>query len=191
MRLIPVAAAVAMLAAPVVAHAALAVGAKAPNFQTKGALAGKTFNLNLSSQLKKGPVVLYFFPAAFTPGCSVEAQTFASNIAEFKKSGATVIGMSADPIGKLSEFSVKDCASKFPVAVATPSVITGYDVKLTPLATWPADVQLKMAGKTARTSYVIAPDGKIIYAHTDMQNAKSHVTNTLEAVRNWQANRGK
>jgi len=191
MRLIPVAVAVAMLVAPVAGDAALHAGAKAPDFTTRGALAGKQFDLKLSNQLRKGPVVLYFFPAAFTPGCSLEARTFASNIAAFKKAGATVIGMSADPIDKLADFSTKDCASKFPVAVATPAVIAGYDVKLQPMANWPADVQLKAAGKTARTSYVIAPNGKIIYAHTDLLNAKSHVTNTLEAVRKWQLEHGK
>ena len=79
------------------AMAALAVGAKAPDFTTRGALAGKTFTLTLSHQLKRGPVVLYFFPKAFTPGCSAEAREFAEHIEDFRKAGATVIGMSGEP----------------------------------------------------------------------------------------------
>src|SRR3546814_19962507 len=93
-------------------------------------LAGKVFKLHLAEQLKKGPVVLYFFPAAFTPGCTIEAHEFAEATPEFKKAGATVIGLSADPIEKLKKFSVEECRNKFAVASASPKMITGYDVKL-------------------------------------------------------------
>jgi peroxiredoxin len=125
--------------------AALAVGAKAPEFTTRGALAGKTFTVTLSHQLKRGPVVLYFFPKAFTPGCSAEAREFAENIDKFKAAGATVIGMSADPVDDLVAFSTKECAGKFAVASAGPNIVSGYDVAL------------KMRpGMTDRTSYVIA-----------------------------------
>jgi peroxiredoxin len=188
MRFPIIAAAAALVAAPLAAQAALKTGAKAPDFQTQAALAGKQFNLQLSRQLKKGPVVLYFFPAAFTPGCTLESNQFAEATDDFRKMGATVIGMSADPIGRLSEFSVKECRNKFPVAVATPSVIQAYDVKLAAMGNLPPAVQEKMAGRTSRTSYVIAPDGKILYAFSDL-DYKDHVKNTLAAVRQWQAAR--
>ncbi|MCP1471800.1 peroxiredoxin [Sphingobium sp. OAS761] len=152
------------------AMAALAVGAKAPDFTTRGAMAGKPFTLTLSHQLKRGPVVLYFFPKAFTPGCSAEAREFAENIDKFKAAGATVIGMSADPVDDLVSFSTKECAGKFPVASAGPGIVSGYDVAL------------KMRpGMTDRTSYVIAPSGRIAFVHSEM-NYAGHVKSTLEAV---------
>lgn len=152
------------------AMAALAVGAKAPDFTTRGAMAGKTFTLTLSHQLKRGPVVLYFFPKAFTPGCSAEAREFAEHIADFKKAGATVIGMSADPVDDLVAFSTKECAGKFAVASAGPAIVSGYDVAL------------KMRpGITDRTSYVIAPSGRIAFVHSEMNYAE-HVKSTLAAV---------
>ena len=166
------------LTAALPAAAQLAPGAAAPDFTTQGALAGKAFSLNLKAQLKKGPVVLYLYPMSFTPGCSAEAQAFAAATPEFKKAGATVIGMAADPIDKLKDFSTKDCASKFAVAQATPPIIAGYDVALIRDGA--------NTGKTSRTSYVIAPDGKVIYAHSEMSPA-NHVKNTLAAVREWRA----
>ncbi|WP_278391985.1 peroxiredoxin [Sphingobium yanoikuyae] len=150
--------------------AALAVGVKAPEFTTRGALAGKTFTVTLSHQLKRGPVVLYFFPKAFTPGCSAEAREFAENIDKFKAAGATVIGMSADPVDDLVAFSTKECAGKFAVASAGPNIVSGYDVAL------------KMRpGMTDRTSYVIAPSGRIAFVHSEMSYA-GHVKSTLAAV---------
>ncbi|WP_303758905.1 peroxiredoxin [Sphingobium yanoikuyae] len=150
--------------------AALAVGAKAPEFTTRGALAGKTFTVTLSHQLKRGPVVLYFFPKAFTPGCSAEAREFAENIDKFKAAGATVIGMSADTVDDLVAFSTKECAGKFAVASAGPNIVSDYDVAL------------KMRpGMTDRTSYVIAPSGRIAFVHSEMSYA-GHVKSTLAAV---------
>ena len=174
MRKIAAAALAAILLA-MPAAAALTPGARAPAFETRGALAGKAFRLSLAEQLKKGPVVLYFFPAAFTPGCTAEAHEFAEASDDFRKAGATVIGMSADPIDKLSAFSREACRDKFAVASATPAIVSGYDVSLKPGATM-----------TSRTSYVIAPNGRILYAFTDM-NYRSHVKNTLAAVRKWRA----
>ncbi len=166
-----------MAAAP--AYAALAVGAKAPDFTTRGATAGKITPVNLKAALAKGPVVLYFFPAAFTPGCSAEARAFAEAIPEFTKAGATVIGMSADPVDVLADFSAKDCAGKFMVASAGPAVVSGYDVALP-----------RGGGRTitSRTSYVIAKNGKIAFVHNDMSYA-DHVRTTLEAVRRLSAAR--
>jgi len=102
------------------ASAALPVGAKAPDFITTGALAGKPFKIRLRNELKRGPVVLYFFPKAFTKGCTLEAHAFSEANAEFRKAGATVIGMSADDLTTLKKFSVEECRNAFPVATATP-----------------------------------------------------------------------
>lgn len=157
------------------AQAALPVGAQAPDFETRGALAGKVFTVKLSQQLKKGPVVLYFFPAAFTPGCTAEAKEFADTADEFKKHGATVIGMSADPVDKLAQFSTEACRNKFAVASAGPNVIKGYDVALK--ANFPG-----AEGKTDRTSYVIGKTGRIVYVHSALAY-QDHVKNTLAAVK--------
>jgi peroxiredoxin Q/BCP len=172
----------AALLAALPASAQLAPGATAPDFTTKGALAGKEFTLNLKKQLKKGPVVLYFYPMSFTPGCSAEAQAFAAATPDFKAAGATVIGMAADPIDKLKDFSTKDCASKFAVAQASPAVIDGYNVALVRNGTRTA--------MTTRTSYVISPQGKVLYAHSEMSPA-NHVRNTLAAVREYRASKGR
>ena len=107
-------AAVSLLAAP--ATAALKQGAKAPDITTTGALAGKPFKFHLADALKKGPVVLYFFPKAFTSGCTAEAHAFSESIDDFKKAGAQVIGMSADNLPTLEKFSVEECRNAFPVA---------------------------------------------------------------------------
>ncbi|MDB5706330.1 MAG: peroxiredoxin [Sphingomonas bacterium] len=171
------AALLATLAIAVPANAALPVGAKAPAFTTQAALGGKQFTFVLKSALRKGPVVLYFFPAAFTKGCTIEAHEFALAASDFSKNGATLIGLSADPIDKLADFSKVECREAFPVGVAAPATVTGYDVHIG-------------AGKTMtnRTSYVIAPDGKIIYALTQMSPA-GHVTGTMDAVKAWRAKR--
>jgi peroxiredoxin len=171
-RTIPLAAALALAAAP--ALAALPVGAKAPYIATQATLAGKPFPFRLSDALRKGPVVLYFYPAAFTSGCTVEAHDFAEATAEFAKLGATVIGMSADPIDTLDKFSVSECRSKFAVGSASKETIAAYDVKLPVLA------------RSNRTSFVIAPDGRIVFAYTAL-DAAGHVDKTLAAVRAWRA----
>lgn len=163
------------LAMPIAADAALAPGAKAPLFDTQAALAGKPFSFSLAQALKKGPVVLYFFPAAFTSGCTVEAHEFAEATDDFARLGATVVGMTAGNIDKIDAFSAEECRNKFAVGVATPAMIDGYDVKLALKPGW-----------TNRTSYVIAPDGKILLAYTAM-GASGHVANTMEAVKAWKA----
>jgi len=157
MRLLPIIAAVA-IAAP--AFAALAPGAQAPDFTTRGAVAGKVVNVHLADLLKKGPVVLYFFPAAFTGGCNAEAHAFAEAMPAFRKAGATVIGMSADDV-------------PITVASAGPKVIAGYNVSL----------GKQMAGRdiTKRTSYVIGRNGRIAFVHDNM-DASGHVEETLAAV---------
>lgn len=162
------------LALSVPAAAALAPGAKAPDFTTRGAVAGKVIPVHLAEQLKKGPVVLYFFPAAYTGGCNAEAHAFAEAIPQFQAAGATVIGMSADDVATLARFSAEKCAGKFAVASAGPKVVAGYDVAL----------GKQMAGRdlTKRTSYVIDRQGRIAFVHDDM-NPAEHVSQTLAAVR--------
>ncbi len=162
-------AATSILSSP--ALAALKVGSKAPNIETVGAVGGKEFKLNLAEQLRKGPVVLYFFPKAFTSGCTAEAHAFSEAIGDFKNAGAQVIGMSADNIATLKDFSVKECRSAFPVATATPATQKAYDVA------WAAH-----PGITTRTSYVIDRTGKIVMVHDDLDFSK-HVAQTLAAVK--------
>ena len=157
------------------AQAALPVGAKAPNIATRAAKGGKQFDFALNAALKKGPVVVYFFPAAFTGGCTIEAHAFAEAADDFAANGASLIGLSADPIDKLAKFSVEACRDKFPVGTASPATIKGYDVHLAPGATM-----------TNRTSYVIAPGGKVIFALTQ-NNPVGHVQGTLDAVKAYRA----
>jgi peroxiredoxin len=167
------AAALALAAAPL--SAALPVGAKAPEIQTQISLAGKAMPFSLKSALKKGPVVLYFYPAAFTKGCTIEAHEFAEATDDFNKMGATVIGMSADPIDTLNKFSVEECRNKFAVGSATADTIKAYDVILPMKPTI-----------SNRTSFVIAPDGKVIFVHSEL-SPDGHVKGTMEAVKTWRA----
>ena len=172
-RLLLAASAAAMLAA-VPATAALQQGASVPSLIAQGALNGRTINFNLQQELRKGPVVLYFFPKANTPGCNLEAKAFAERIADFRRAGAQVVGMSGDTLEDLAEFSRKECAGAFPVARATPQTIEAFDVALSMNGQRNANV-------TDRTSYVIAPDGKITMVHSDL-NWAEHVAKTLAAV---------
>ena len=158
------------LTIPALAQASLPVGAAAPDFTTQGAIGGKLFSFKLSKALQKGPVVLYFFPAAFTSGCTIEARQFALASDDFKKAGATLIGVAADPIDKLAKFSVEECRNKFAVGVASPDMISGYDVKLPVMA------------RSNRTSYVIGKNGKIAFVYSAMA-PDGHVSGTLAAVK--------
>jgi len=167
--------ALSLLISTAPAFAALSPGATAPDFATQGALAGKEFSFSLKQALKKGPVVLYFYPKSFTTGCTIEAHEFAEATPEFNKLGATVIGMSGDDIDTLKRFSTEECRDKFAVAAARPDVIKAYDVTL-PV----------MASRSNRTSYVIAPNGKIVFAYTAMK-PEGHVSGTLDAVKKWKA----
>jgi len=150
---------------------ALKVGAKAPDFTTDGALGGKAFKLHLKDALRKGPVVLYFFPKAFTKGCTLEAHAFSEATADFKKAGAQVIGMSADDLPTLQKFSVEECRNAFPVATATPAIQKAYDVA------W-----AEHPGLTTRTSYVIDKSGKVVMVHDNLDFSE-HVAKTLAAVK--------
>lgn len=157
-------------------HASLAVGAKAPNFALKAAKAGNEFNFSLAAELKKGPVVLYFFPAAFTPGCTVEAHEFAEATDKFAALGATVIGVTAGNPDRVKEFSSVECRNKFAVAAdADQKVIKAYDAVLA-----------KKPEYSDRTSYVISPNGRILMAYTDL-NPDKHVDMAMDAVKKWKA----
>jgi len=159
------------------ATAALAPGARAPDFTANGAIAGKPVSVNLKAALKKGPVVLYFFPSAFTQGCNIEAAAFAQALPDFTAAGASVIGLTAGKVDQLVQFSSEHCAGKFAVAAASPAIIKGYDVLLTKPDGTPTTI-------TSRTSFVIAPTGKVIFAHTDM-SPMDHIRMTLDAVRKY------
>lgn len=160
------------LAGPVSAE--LPVGTKAPLFATEAALGGEAFAFNLRAALAKGPVVLYFYPKAFTKGCTLEARQFAEASDEFAAAGATVIGLSADDIETLKRFSTEECRDKFAVGAATPKIIEAYDAALV------RDGQ--DTGMTERTSYVIDRSGRIVFVHSDL-DYRDHVRLTLAAVR--------
>lgn len=155
-------------------RADLPVGVQAPAFAAQGALAGKRFAFNLRAALRKGPVVLYFYPKAFTQGCTLEANAFAEASDDFHKAGATVIGMSADDLPTLERFSREACRDKFAVVAASPAVIKAYDVDL--------KRDGASTGLTTRTSYVIGKDGRVRFVHSDM-DYRHHVQMTLDAVR--------
>jgi peroxiredoxin len=173
-RFLFAAAALAAIAA-VPASATLQQGASVPSLVAQGALNGRTINFNLQQELRKGPVVLYFFPKANTPGCNLEAKAFAERIADFRRAGAQVYGMSGDTLEDLNEFSKKECAGAFPVARATPQTIQAFDVALSMGGNTNANL-------TSRTSYVIGRDGKVVAVHSDL-DWSGHVTATLAAVR--------
>jgi peroxiredoxin len=158
------------------ALAALPEGAKAPDFELSAALAGKPMTFSLAKALREGPVVLYFFPAAFTSGCTVEAHEFAEATDEFKKLNATVIGVTAGNVDRVAEFSKLECRDKFAVA-ADPGAKVAAEYQ----------TQFKTKNGTAlseRTSYVIAPDGKILLSYTDAK-PELHIQKTMNAVKAW------
>lgn len=172
--IIPGLALAALMSLP--AAAALKIGDAAPDFTTRASVGGKEFDFRLADALERGPVVLYFFPKAFTEGCTFEARAFAEASDRFKAMGATVIGISADDIATLNRFSVSECRNKFAVGSdAEQKVIKAYDA-----------VFARAPQLADRTSYVIAPGGKIIYEYTDL-NWEHHVENTLAAVEKWRA----
>src|SRR5882762_7175226 len=167
-RLFVFACVAALLATP--SYAALSVGAKAPDFRARASIGGKQFDFVLADALKKGPVVLYFYPAAFTPGCTIEAHNFADAMDDFEKLGATVIGVSHDTI------SLTECRSKFPVAAdANASIMKSYD-----------SVSRGDPEYAQRTSYVISPAGQVLFTYT-AGDPTHHVEYTMNAVKKYVA----
>jgi len=160
-----------LMAVATPAFAALKVGAPAPDFTIPASLGGKEFTFRMAEALKKGPVVVYFYPAAFTKGCSIEARDFAQAMPQYQTQGASVIGISSDNIATLNKFSVSECQGKFPVgADSDRKVMKSYDASLGFLT-----------NMASRTSYVVSQDGRIAFVHSDM-DPEGHVSKTLKAV---------
>lgn len=178
MKRLILAAAVSLSLAAAPALAALPVGAVAPLFTASGYQGGKPLSFDLAAALKKGPVVLYFFPAAHTSGCNLEAHLFADAIDQFHALGATVIGVTAGNVDQLAAFSTETehCSGKFPVA-ADPDLSIAKRYKATLII---------RPGWSDRTSYVIAPNGKVLLAYSNL-GAEHHVEQTLAAVKAWRA----
>ncbi|ACG77959.1 peroxiredoxin [Phenylobacterium zucineum HLK1] len=175
-RLVAAAALCAVIATP--AAAALKPGDKAPDFTAQGYQAGKPLTFSLAEARKKGPVVLYFFPAADTKGCNIEAKMFADAIPQFQAAGATVIGVTAGNLDKLQQISsdTDKCSGKFPVAADPGAKIAKqYDAVLAMKPDW-----------SDRTSYVIAPGGQVIHTYSKLDPSE-HVSQTLSAVKGWKA----
>lgn len=160
-----------LMAVATPAFAALKVGAPAPDFTIPASQGGKEFTFRMAEALKKGPVVVYFYPAAFTKGCSIEARDFAQAMPQYQARGASVIGISSDTIATLNKFSVSECQGKFPVGADTDrKVMKSYDASLGFLT-----------NMASRTSYVVSQDGRIAFVHSDM-DPEGHVGKTLKAV---------
>ena len=155
------------------AFAALKVDTPAPDFTASAYLAGEPFTFKLADALKQGPVVVYFFPAAHTSGCNLEAHLFSEAISKFKAAGASVVGITAGNVDQLADFSkeTEHCSGKFPVAADPGAAIAKqYDAVLALKRDW-----------SDRTSYVIAPSGLIVHVYSNM-NPKAHVQQMLDAV---------
>jgi len=182
-----------LVALPVLA--ALKTGDKAPDFSARGSLAGKEFDFSLQDALKKGPVVVYFFPSAYTKGCDLEAHTFAEQKDKFDAAGATIIGVSADSIKRLDMFSADPeyCAGKFPVASdAGQKIAASYNLTTATPKAGMADVR----GDTVdhelieRTTFVIGKDHKIVATFSSKEDNLSpdaHVAKSLEIVQHLTA----
>ena len=185
----------ALLAVP--SWAALQVGAKAPDFTATASLAGKDFTFSLKQALAKGPVVVYFYPAAYTGGCDLEAHTFATDKEKFVKAGATIIGVSADPLARLNQFSSdpKFCAGKFPVASDPNGKVAAlYDLKMIPPQKGVMDVnnQPVTHGFFPRTTFVIDRAGKVVAvlsSQADHLKPDEHVKRSLAIVERMQSAR--
>ena len=173
------------------ALAALKQGSSAPDFSAQASVAGKDFKFSLSEALKKGPVVVYFYPSAYTGGCNIEAHTFAVNHEKFDAAGASILGVSQDSIERLNDFSADPeyCAGKFPVASDPDGTIANsYDLKVMekkPGAKDTRGLEIDHAF-TERTTFVISPDSKIVAVFSssdDKISPADHVTKSLEVVK--------
>jgi peroxiredoxin len=181
--------AVLLSSAMLPAFAALQVGDAAPAFTTQASQAGKEFTYSLKDQLKKGPVVVYFYPSAYTQGCNVQARTFAVNMEKFAAAGASVVGVSMDNIDRLNQFSADPeyCAGKLPVASdADGSIAKSFSLNMRDKIPGFKDTKGNVVdhGLIERTTYVITPDGKVA-ATIETKNGITPITNvekSLEAV---------
>ena len=172
------------------AYAALDTGAKAPDFTAEASLAGKDFTFSLKQALAKGPVVVYFYPAAYTGGCDLEAHTFATEKDKFTKAGASIIGVSADSIARLNQFSSdpKYCAGKFAVASDPDGKIAAsYGLDMMPPQKGVTDVNGDTVthGFLPRTTFVIDHEGKVVATFSskrDQLTPDQHVARSLAIV---------
>ena len=172
------------------ALAALKTGDAAPDFTANGSLGGKPFTFHLKDALKKGPVVVYFYPSAYTGGCDLEAHTFAEESDKFTKVGATIIGVSADDLGRLHKFSADPafCAGKFPIASDEDTKIAQtYNLSVRPPRAGAKDVNQADINHAfiERVTFVIGKDSKILAAlssATDGLSPDQHVHKSLEIV---------
>src|SRR5579863_5727628 len=177
-----------LLCLPVLA--ALKVGDMAPNFSARGSLGGKEFDFSLDNALKKGPVVVYFFPSAYTKGCDLEAHTFSTEIDKFNAAGASVIGVSADSIARLNRFAADPdfCAGKFPVASdADKKIAASYNLATNPAKAGMTDVKGDAIDHDfiERVTFVIGKDHKIIASFSSKDDGISpdqHVAKSLAIV---------
>lgn len=173
------------------AVAALKEGDVAPDFKAPASFAGKATAFSLNETLKKGPVVVYFYPSAFTSSCNVQAHTFSVNNDKFAAAGATIVGVSLDSIARLNEFSADPefCAGKFAVAsdadgkIAKSFDLTVKDARAGMKDTRGVDID---HGFAERTTFIVAPDGKIAATVSGLSPA-ANVEKALEAVRNLAA----
>jgi thioredoxin-dependent peroxiredoxin len=172
------------------ALAALKNGDSAPDFTTQASLAGKEFKFSLKESLKKGPVVVYFYPSAYTQGCNVQAHTFSVNQEKFAAAGASVVGVSLDSIQRLNQFSADPeyCAGKFPVASdANGSIAKSYDLNVRQIAGLKDTKGNEVDhGLAERTTFVVTPDGKIAATIGGMTPTEN-VMKALEAVQQLKA----
>lgn len=169
------------------ALAALKTGEPAPDFVAQAALAGKTFTYSLADARRKGPVVVYFYPSAFTSGCNAQAHYFAVNMAKFNEAGATVVGVSLDNIDRLKDFSADPeyCGGKVPVASDADGKIAGtYHLKVDPEEKGFKDTRGVEVGHgfTERTTFIVLPDGKVA-ATVGGLSPSANVDRALEEVR--------
>ncbi|HVW74689.1 MAG TPA: peroxiredoxin [Rhizomicrobium sp.] len=172
------------------ALAALKPGDMAPDFTAQGSLGGQPFTFHLKDALKKGPVVVYFYPSAYTGGCDLEAHTFAEEADKFASAGATIIGVSADDLGRLKQFSAdpKFCAGKFPIASdADTKIAQSYALNVTPPRAGAKDVNQTEINHAfiERVTYVVGKDGKILAtlsSKTDGLSPDQHVDKSLAIV---------
>jgi peroxiredoxin len=177
------------------ANAALKEGDAAPDFTLQASLAGKAFSYSLKDSLKKGPVVVYFYPSAFTNGCNIQAHTFAENVDRFKAAGATIIGVSLDSIARLNDFSADPqfCAGKIAVASdAEGRVAKGFDLAVAEIPAGRKDsrgVEIDH-GRVDRTTFVVGQDGKVVATVGGLAPA-ANVEKALEVVQGLGGNKGK
>ncbi len=180
-----------LLALPALSHAALKAGDTAPGFTAPASLDGKRFNFTLAEALKKGPVVVYFYPAAYTTGCNIQAHTFAVNVDRFAAAGATIIGVSLDRIERLNQFSADPeyCAGKIAVASDPDGRIArSYDLKLQSGAAEHKDTRGQAIGHdyAERTTFIVTPDGRIA-ATVGGVRPQANVEQALEVVKGLKA----